>query len=333
MTIALRRGSRALRGISGAVLALGLACASGWAVGAETFPDHPIKLIVPVPPAGAADTSARAIGQFISNKLGQQVIVENRPGAGTTLGLKVAAHAPADGYTLTLVAVSGIAIATASYSDLPDLRKDLVTVAGIVDAPHMLVASAALGVHSVPELVALLAKQPNRYNYASQGSGSLSHLESAMFADAEHVQVQHIPYAGSSAAMPGLISGTTAMMMDSVASVLPQARAGKLTVLATTARHRVPQFPDAPTMQEIGVPGLAADNPFVIMVPLGTPPERVKVLTDAFAEALADPQVGKTLRDAGLVPHFVAPADFAKTIAQEYDLWPGVARKLTGSAS
>ncbi|HEY0295591.1 MAG TPA: tripartite tricarboxylate transporter substrate binding protein [Bordetella sp.] len=331
--IAFRRGRRMLRAMPGALLALGLACAAGQALGADTFPDHAIKLIVPVPPAGAADTSARAIGQFISARLGQQIIIDNRPGAGTTLGLRMAAHAPADGYTLTLVAVSGIAIATVSYNDLPDMRKDFVTVAGIVDAPHMLVASAALGVHSVPELVGLLAKNPNRYNYASQGTGSLSHLESAVFVDARHLQVQHIPYAGSSAAMPGLISGTTAMMMDSVASVLPQARAGKLIVLGTTARRRVPQFPDAPTMGELGVPGLVADNPFVILAPAGTPPERVKVLTDALAAALADPQVDKTLADAGLVPHFVAPADFAKIFDQEYGLWPGVARKLTGPAS
>ena len=322
-----------MRAIPGIALSLGLACWAGQALGADSFPDHAIRLIVPVPPAGAADTSARAIGAFVSARLGQQIIVDNRPGAGTTLGLRVAAHAPADGYTLTLVAVSGIAIATTTYNDLPDMRKDFVTVAGIVDAPHMLAASATLGVHSVPELVALLAKHPNRYNYASQGIGSLSHLESAMFVDAEHLKVQHIPYAGSSAAMPGLISGTTAMMMDSVASVLPQSRAGKVVVLATTARRRVPQFPGAPTMAEVGIPDLVADNPFMILAPAGTPPGRVKVLTDAFAAALADPKVDRTLHNAGLVPHFVAPADCAKIIDREYALWPGVARKLTAPAS
>jgi tripartite-type tricarboxylate transporter receptor subunit TctC len=319
--------------ISIGLVMLGAAC---WPLGAHAqdaagFPSHPIRLVLPVPPAGAGDVAARAIGQHMAQTLKQQVIIDNRPGAGTTLGLKVAAKAAPDGYTIGLNAVSGIAIGTVAYTDLPDLRRDVTVIAGIADAPHMLVVPASLGVHNVAELIALFRKSPNQYNYASQGSGSLSHLESAMFLDAAHVQVQHVPYSGSSAAMPGLLSGTTSMMFDSVSSVLPQVKAGKLVALATTARHRVPQFPDAPTMGEVGVPGLVADNPFLLFAPLGTPPERVKVLTDAVQAALADPQVIATLQNAGIIARFTEPAAFQKTLQQEYALWPALARKLTVS--
>jgi tripartite-type tricarboxylate transporter receptor subunit TctC len=329
-SLAQRRGLR--RVLRGCLLMLAAAGGSGPAQAQDAYPSHPIKLILPVPPAGAGDVAARAIGQHMSQTLKQQIVVENRPGAGTTLGLKAAARAAPDGYTIGLNAVSGLAIGTVTYTDLPDLRKDVAVIAGIADAPHMLVVPASLGVHNVEELIALFRKNPNRYNYASQGSGSLSHLESAMFLDAAKVQVQHVPYAGSSAAMPGLLSGTTSMMFDSVSSVLPQVKAGKLVVLATTARHRVPQFPDAPTMAEVGVPGLAADNPFLLFAPPGTPADRVKVLTDAAHAALADPQVIATLQNAGIIAKFTAPAEFQKTLEEEYSLWPGLARRLAVSS-
>jgi tripartite-type tricarboxylate transporter receptor subunit TctC len=310
------------------LLMLSAACGAAAAQAQDVFPSHPITLILPVPPAGAGDVAARAIGQHMSQTLKQQIIVENRPGAGTTLGLKVAAKAPPDGYTIGLNAVSGIAIGTVAYTDLPDLRKDVAVIAGIADAPHMLAVPASLGLHSVDDLLALFRKSPGRYNYASQGAGSLSHLEAAMFLDAAKVKVQHVPYAGSSAAMPGLLSGTTSMMFDSVSSVLPQVKAGKLVVLATTARHRVPQFPDAPTMAEVGLRGLAADNPFLLFAPLGTPPDRVKVLTDAVQAALADPRVIATLQNAGIIAKFTPPDEFQKTLDEEYAFWPPLARKL-----
>jgi tripartite-type tricarboxylate transporter receptor subunit TctC len=298
----------------------------------EPFPSHPIRMIVPVPPAGAGDISARAIGQAMSEILKQQVIVENRPGAGTTLGLKVAANAKPDGYTIGLNATSGIAIGTVTYTDLPDLRKDVAVIAGIAVAPHMLVVPASLGVKNVQELVALLKREPNKHNYASQGTGSLSHLEAALFLDAIGAQAQHVPYGGSSQAMPGLLTGTTSLMFDSVSSVLPQVKAGRLVVLATTARHRVPQFPDVPTMAEVGIAELQADNPFLLFAPAGTPPARVKILTDAVEQALARPQVIAALANAGIVPQFSAPADFQKVLDYEYRVWPPLARRLAPPA-
>jgi tripartite-type tricarboxylate transporter receptor subunit TctC len=304
-----------------------LAAASAFAQSA--FPSRPLKIIVPAPPAGAADTATRVIARHMESTLGQAVVVENRPGAAATIGLQLLAKAPADGYTLGLASVAGTAIVSLTNPNVPDLRKDLVPIAGVVNAPHVLAVPAQLPARNAQELVALFKKEPGKHNFASQGDGSLSHLESELFKSLSGVDVQHIPYTGSSLAMPGLISGTTSMMFDSAASVAPQVQAGKLRVLGTTASQRVRQFPDAPTMIELGMPNFRADNPFGFYAPAGTPAAVAKVLTDAVAAALAAPETIQALQKAGLEPRFSAPADFQKIVASDYDLWQSVARTAT----
>lgn len=322
------RGARAARRafIGAALLA---ACC---AFAQTAFPSRPLKIIVPAPPAGAADVATRVIARHMETTLGQPVIVENRPGAATTIGLQVLAKAPADGYTLGLASVAGTAIVSVTNGAVPDLRKDFVPIAGVVNAPHVLAVSATVPASTAQELVALFRKEPGKHNFASQGEGSLSHLESELFKSLNGLDVQHIPYTGSSLAMPGLMSGTTSMMFDSAASVAPHVKAGKLRVLGTSASHRVRQFPDAPTMVELGMPRFRADNPFGFYAPAGTPPAVAKALTQAVEAALAAPETVQALQNAGLEPRFTAPAEFQKVVAGEYELWQSVARSVATKA-
>ena len=291
-----------------------------------SFPSRPLKIIVPAPPAGASDTASRVIARHMEGTLGQSVVVENRPGAAATIGLQMLARSQPDGYTIGLASVAGTAIGSVMKQNVPDLRKDLVAIGGAVEAPHVLAVPASLPANNVQELIALLKKEPGKHNFASQGEGSLSHLESELFKDLTGVQIQHIPYTGSSLAMPGLISGTTTLMYDSAASVAPHVTAGKLRVLATSSSRRVAQFPDAPTMVELGMTKFRADNPFGYYAPAGTPPAVARILTQALEAALADPETQQALQKAGLEPRFRAPAEFHKVVATEYDLWQSVAR-------
>jgi tripartite-type tricarboxylate transporter receptor subunit TctC len=281
---------------------------------------------VPAPPAGAADTATRVIARHMESTLGQPVIVENRPGAAATIGLQLLAKAPADGYTIGLASVAGTAIVSVSNQTVPDLRKDFVPIAGVVHAPHILAVPATLPARNAQELVALFKKEAGKHNFASQGEGSLSHMESELFKSSNGIDVLHVPYTGSSLALPGLMTGTTSMMFDSAAAVAPHVKAGKLRVLGTTASERLKQFPDAPTMMELGMPDFRADNPFGFYVPAGTPAAVAKVLTDAVQAALAAPQTIQALQAAGLEPHFTAPAQFQKVVARDYELWQSVAR-------
>ena len=193
------RGARAARrAFMGAAL-----LAASCAFAQTAFPTRPIKIIVPAPPAGAADVATRVIARHMEMTLGQPVIVENRPGASATIGLQVLAKSPPDGYTLGLASVAGTAIVSVTNSAVPDLRKDLVPIAGVVNAPHVLAVSATVPASTAQELVALFRKEPGKHNFASQGEGSLSHLESELFKSLNGLDVQHIPYTGSSLAIPG----------------------------------------------------------------------------------------------------------------------------------
>ena len=305
-----------------------LAAASAFAQ--QSFPSRPLRIIVPAPPAGAADTATRVIARHMESTLGQPVVVENRPGASATIGLQLLFNAPPDGYTIGLASVAGTAIFSVSNPNVPDLRKDFVPIAGIVHAPHVLVAPTLLPVKTAQELIALFKMEPGKHNFASQGEGSLSHLESELFRTSSAVELTHIPYTGSSLALPGLITGTTSMMFDSAAAVSPQVKAGKLQVLGTSASQRLAQFPNAPTMVELGMTKFRADNPFGFYAPAGTPLAVARVLTDAVRAALAAPQTMQALQAAGLEPHFTAPAEFQKVVAGEYELWQSVAPAAGG---
>ncbi|CAG9179492.1 tripartite tricarboxylate transporter substrate binding protein [Cupriavidus respiraculi] len=321
-TIMKARPARA--GLVAAVALAGTAMAP--AAHAE-YPDRPIQLVLSFPPAGATDVLARAVGQRLSQVLQQPVVVENRPGAGGAIGLSYAAKAAPDGYTLYLAAVSNAAIAAATYSSQPaSLAKDFVPIAGIGTVPHILVVPASLPVNSVPELVSYLKASPGKLNFASQGAGTLSHLESELFKLRTGVDVLHVPYKGSSFALPDLMAGRASMMFDSIPSALPHVKAGKLKLLAVASEQRLESLPEAKTMAEAGIKDFRADNLFGLVAPKGTPAPVVKKLAAAVKEALASPELGKTMEAQGVQIKYTASDEFGRMIGDELRTWSKVAQ-------
>jgi tripartite-type tricarboxylate transporter receptor subunit TctC len=286
------------------------------------YPDKPIQLVLSFPPAGATDILARAVSQEMGKALGQTIVIENRPGAGGNIGLLAAAKAPGDGYTLYMAAVTNAAIAAAAYPpQQAHLQKDFVPVAGVAIVPHMLVVPASLPVQNVGQLVALLKSAPGRHNFASQGPGTLSHLESELFKGAAGVEIVHIPYKGSSQALPDLMAGSSSMMFDSIPASMPHVKSGRLRVLAVASSKRMAMLPDVPTVAESGLQGFAADNVFGLMAPKGTPPQAMAALAKAVRAALDSAELRQRLQDQGVELRYTPADEFAKVVEQEFRTW------------
>lgn len=319
----LKAGSRK----AGVLAAVGLATALATPAALADYPDRPIQLVLSFPPAGATDVLARAVGQRLSQVLQQPVVVENRPGAGGAIGMSFAAKAAPDGYTLYLAAVSNAAIAAATYSSQPaNLAKDFVPVAAIGNVPHILVVPASLPVNNVPELVQYLKAAPGKHNFASQGAGTLSHLESELFRIRTGVDVLHVPYKGSSFALPDLMAGRAAMMFDSIPSALPHVKSGKLRLLAVASEKRVSSLPEAKTMSEEGVADFKVNNLFGLVAPRGTPPAVVKKLEGAMKTVLAMPELVQSLEAQGVQVDYRAAEPFGRMIGDEMRQWSKVAQ-------
>lgn len=286
------------------------------------YPERPVQLVVSFPPAGATDILARAIGQKMSESLGQTVVVENRPGAGGVIGLQQAARAAPDGHTIYLAAVTNAAIAAAAYSAQPvHLIKDFVPVAGVGTVPHMLVVPSSLPVQNVSQLISYLKASPGKYNFASQGAGTLSHLESEVFKASTGVDLVHVPYKGSSQALPDLMAGTSSMMFDSIPASMPHVKSGKLRVLAVASGKRVAMLPNVPTVEESGVKGFEANNLFGFSAPKGTPPAVIATLAKAIQSALSSPELVQRMQEQGVELKFTPAAEFGVMVEQEFRAW------------
>jgi tripartite-type tricarboxylate transporter receptor subunit TctC len=286
------------------------------------YPEKSIQLVLSFPPAGATDILARAVSQEMSKTLAQSIVIENRPGAGGNIGLLAAAKAPADGYTLYMAAVTNAAIAAAAYPPQPvQLQKDFVPVAGIAIVPHMLVVPSSLPVQNVTQLIALLRSAPGKHNFASQGAGTLSHLESELFKGAAGADIVHIPYKGSSQALPDLMAGSSSMMFDSIPASMAHVKSGRLRVLAVASTRRLAMLPDVPTVAESGLKGFAADNVFGLMAPKGTPPQAVAALAKAVRTALDSGELRQRLQDQGVELRYTPADEFAKVVDQEFRTW------------
>ena len=291
-------------------------------VALAAYPVRPIALVVSFPPAGATDILARAIGQKMSETLGQTIVVENRPGAGGVIGMQQAARAAPDGYTIYLAAVTNAAIAAAAYSNQPvHLIKDFVPVAGVGTVPHMLVVPTSLPVQNVSQLISYFKASPGKYNFASQGAGTLSHLESEVFKASTGVDLVHVPYKGSSQALPDLMAGTSSMMFDSIPASMPHVKSGKLRVLAVASSKRVAMLPNVPTVDESGVKGFEANNLFGFSAPKGTPPAVIATLAKAIQSALASPELNQRMQEQGVDLKFTPAAEFGALIDQEFRAW------------
>ncbi len=248
-------------------------------VHAQSWPNKPVKIILPFPPGGSTDLLAREVALGLTTANGQQFVVENKPGAASTLGTAFVAKAPADGYTF-LFTSSHYAIVATLYKNLPyDAKKDLAPVSMVADIPVVLVANATVPAKNVQELIALAKAKPGTLNFASSGAGGVAHLSGELFKALAGVDLRHVPYKGGAPAMQDLLGGHVQLMFDAISTSLPNIRAGKLHALAWTGKTRSPILPDLPTIAESGVPGYASAAWFAMFAPAGTPKDIVQKLS------------------------------------------------------
>ncbi len=295
---------------------------------AQPYPTKSINLFVGFPAGGAADIVARLIGEKLSVKLGQPVVILNKPGAASTIGMVAAAAAPNDGYNLLLSTLTNQVIAGHLYKDLKvSILTDFEPVAMVANAPHVLNINAQVPANNLEEFIAWLKKNDGKINYASQGNGTLSHLESALFAEQIGVNLVHVPYKGSAPAVPDLVAGNVSFMFDSAAASKPLLDSGKVRALALASTQRLPSMPDLPTVMQAGLPGYNVDNWMAIYAPKGTPQNIVKQLSDTFAELLKDPVLIQSLADKGLIATPMNPQALQKTAQEDSDRWGAVIKK------
>jgi tripartite-type tricarboxylate transporter receptor subunit TctC len=267
---------------------------------AQTYPAKPIRMIVPFPPGGATDIVGRLIAQKMADPMGQQVIVDNRSGAGGTIGSDIAAKAPPDGYTLLLGTSSTHAIAPSLYSKLPyDPVRDFTPVTLVATATILLAVHPSIPARNVKELIALAKRQPNALSFASSGNGGISHLVGEHFKSVAGIQMLHVPYKGDTPALVDLASGQVSLMFGTAVSFLPYVKTGRLNALAVTNPKRSPVVPNVPTIAESGLPGFEALQWFGIYVPTGTPREIVSRLNAEIAKILRLPDIRERFSTLG----------------------------------
>lgn len=320
--------SRLRRGVLKAACGVALASGLAWSgLGHASYPEKPIQVVISFPPAGATDVLARAIMQRMSQELGQSIVVDNKTGAGGAIGLTAGARARPDGYGLYLAATTNQAIAANIYQDqAAHLIKDFEPIGLIGFVPHVLVVPAQLPVKSATELVEYIRAKPGAYNYASQGVGTLSHLESELFTAQNKLNLTHVPYKGSSQALPSLVSGDSIMMFDSVTGSMPLVKGERLRVLAVASSERVTLLPDVPTLAEAGVDNVVADNAFGLFAPKGTPSDAIQTLANALKVALEDPALKASMAEQGVELKFAPGSELAQIIEKEHEYWGGVVR-------
>lgn len=309
--------------------AAAVTAALGWAgsARADTYPSKPVRMVVAFPPGGATDILGRLIGQKLSAPLGQQIVVDNRPGAGGLIGLDTAAKSPPDGYTIFLCALTNQAIAHHLYPNASStISGDFDAVGLVANGAHMLNVHPSVPAKTVAEFVAWLKANNGKVNYASQGNGTLSHLEAELLQQRIGVRLVHVPYKGSSNALPDLLAGNVSFMFDSVAASMTQVKSGKLRALGVAASQRLPAFPDLPTIAEAGVPGYDVNNWFGIFVPKGTPAPVVARLSSELEKVMKDPEVNTSLVQQGYAVSYGGAARLAELTAQEIDKWGKVVK-------
>jgi tripartite-type tricarboxylate transporter receptor subunit TctC len=291
------------------------------------YPDKPIHIVVSYPPAGAADIMSRAIAAKISADLKQPVIVENRPGANGAIGVSHVARADADGYTVYVGALTTLAIAAATIPGQQqyNLVDNFEPVGAVANAPHVLVVPASLPVNSVPELIAYVKKNPGKYTFASQGTGSLSHLEAVMLIMSSGMDLLHVPYKGSAAALPEVINGTSVMFFDSMSSSIGQIQGGNLKALAVPTAKRSSLLPNVPTLLESGQ-NITANSLFAMYAPKGTPAAALRTLSASLEKALASPDLKKQLSSSGMETEYAPGSVLAETTKDEYKKWAAVTK-------
>jgi tripartite-type tricarboxylate transporter receptor subunit TctC len=313
------------------VLAIGVtlsAAMPGLAVAAD-YPTKPVRIVVGFPPGGSVDITARLVGQFLAERVGQQFVIDNRPGAGSNIGTEAVVNAPADGYTLLLCG-SFNAISASLYSKLNFVfQRDIAPVAPVARSPNIMVVNPSVKATTVPEFIALAKANPGRINMASTGNGTTTHLSGELFKSMAGVDMVHVPYRGNAPALTDLMGGQVQVLFDSLSTSLEHVKAGRLRALAVTSAARSPVLPDLPTVGDF-VPGYEASAFFGICAPAATPREIVEKLNREINVSLADPRMRARLADLGSVAIADTPAAFARLFADETEKWAKVV-KLSGA--
>ncbi|MEH2491731.1 Bug family tripartite tricarboxylate transporter substrate binding protein [Bradyrhizobium sp. AZCC 2230] len=304
--------------VFGLVFLFGLFTASPPASAA--YPDRPVHWMIGFAAGGPVDIVARIMAQALSDRLGQQFIVENRAGSGGNIAAGAAINSPADGYTLLFVAPNN-AISTSLYKKLPfDFLRDTVPVASIMQLTNMLVVSNAMPVKTVQEFIDYCRANPGKISFASSGNGTSVHMSAELFKVMTKCDMVHVPYRGSAIAFPDIISNKVQLIFDNLPSALEQSRGGTVRALGVTSPQRWPAVPDVPAIAET-VPGFESVGFYGISAPKGTPPEIVEILNKAVGDALNDPKVIARLTENGGIPKPMTPAEFGKLVTDETDKW------------
>ena len=295
---------------------------------AQDYPSRPIRLIVPLSPGGFADTPARILGPRLAERLGKPVVIENKPGAGGTIGADFVAKSPPDGYTLVITGSTHL-ITSHVYKKVPyDAIKDFTHISMLASGPYVLVVNPQkLPVGSVKELIAAARAQPGKIDYASSGNGSSQHLVGALFNALAGVQLNHVPYKGSGPAMQDLLAAQVGVSFAGVPNVLGQVRAGRLKALAVTTPKRWSELPDVPTMEQAGVPGYEATLWLSISGPAGMPAPIVQRLYSEISKSLHDPELQASFRTGGVEARSMPPEELLKLMHSEYEKWGRVVKE------
>ena len=305
-----------------AILLSSLAAAAG-------YPVRPIRVIVPVPAGGTPDVMVRLVTPGISSVLGEQLVVDNRAGAGGLIGAEIAAHATPDGYTLFMSSPGPLTIVPHLRKKVPyDPMRDFVPISLVSIGPFLLLAHPSVPVKSVKDLIALARAEPGKLNYASAGTGSANHLAMELFKGMAGIDIMHIPYKGAPQAVTDLLSGRINLMFNSIAPVLHHIRAGRLRALGIGSLKRSPLLPDVPTIDESGVPGFEAISWFGLLAPAKTPAAILKRLNRAVVEVVQTPAIRKRFESLGAEPVGSSPSDFAALIHRESQKYGAVVKRL-----
>ena len=302
-------------------LALGALGCNAWAQPAD-YPNKPIQIVIGFAPGGAADLVARVMSNEFAKALGQPVVVENKPGAGSSIAAELVAKSRPDGYTLLIASPSSISVNPALNPNLGYTPRDLVAVTQMTTSPLVLAVNPATGIRSVSDLIAAAKKDPGKLNYSTSGNGSAPHLGAALFSLLTGAQMTHIPYKGGAPAIQSVIAGDTQLTFGTSPSVLPFAKGGRLLALAVSTRERSPLVPELPGMKEAGLPEYNLEFWYGMFVPAGTPPAIVKKIYDATVTAMQQPSVKAALaRDGTEVSLSASPEQFNTFLAEDSKFW------------
>ena len=309
------------------VLGINFALMTGW-VGAQTYPAKPVRLVVPFPAGGATDILARTISQKAPEKLGQQIVIDNRPGAGGTIGSDHVAKSAPDGYSLLIATGSTHSIGPIINPKIPyNVERDFAPVVYVAKTSSVLVVPASLPVKNLAEFIALAKSKPGQLNYGSSGNGTNSHLSGELFKAQAGVFLTHIPYRGTGLVFTDMMSGQVHMLMDNYVTAQSNIKEGKLRVLGVTSPQRLPFLPEVPTLNEQGLKGFDVSNWFGIYAPKGTPGELIAKVNSAFNQALQEPEMQKRLAILGATPTGSTPEQMGKMVADDTAKWAKLIRE------